>query len=250
MAEIIYTDPRTARLQRMRRSVLTTARLFQTCPVRRAHRYRVAMLTLTYREEVEWCASHVRDLLGHIRKHCARLGVRVRYLWVAELTKRGRMHYHILFWLPKGLTLPKPDKRGWWPHGSTRIEWAKKAVGYIAKYASKADPLTLWHFPKGARISGSSSLDFSDACCRRWWLLPQWARSAFAPSDDLRRAPGGGWVTSDGEWMPSPFELAGRPEYGVVPVRQVLPLPTPRLDHIAACPLMPRALSGLDEARF
>lgn len=246
MSSQITIDPRAVRLARMKRNVLTTARLFQTDPLLAGHRYRVAMLTLTYRDGVLWEPSHVRALLNRIKVYLSRLGHKVRYLWVAELTKRGRMHYHVLFWLPKGLTLPKPDKRGWWPHGMTSIEWAKKPVGYLAKYASKGTPDAT--FPRGARISGSSSLEFSDACCRRWWMLPGWARAAFGPSDDLRRAPAGGWFTRDFEWLPSPYGLCGLPGRRSVTFLQVGELPPPRPDRLVSDPLMLRALSGLGEA--
>ena len=32
--------------------------------------------------------------------------------WLDELTKRGRPHYHFLFWFPAGFVLPHADERG------------------------------------------------------------------------------------------------------------------------------------------
>ena len=80
------------------------------------------MLTLTYREVGAWHPRHISELLQRVRVWLRRRGERLRYVWVGELQQRGALHYHVLCWLPRGLTLPKPDKQGWWTHGSTRIE--------------------------------------------------------------------------------------------------------------------------------
>jgi hypothetical protein len=79
-----------------------------------------------------------------------------RYVWVAELQKRGALHYHVAIWLPKRVQLPKFDKQGWWPHGSTQRLIAKNAVGYLMKYLSKISPFH--KFPKGVRIHGFGGL--------------------------------------------------------------------------------------------
>jgi hypothetical protein len=111
-----------------------------------------------------------------MREWLKRRGVVFRFVWVAELQNRGAVHYHILVLLPKGLTMPKPDKQGWWPHGSTRIEWAKCAGGYIAKYASKG---YTGFFPKGCRIHGSGGLEGDYLKLARWWKRPKYVRDAF-----------------------------------------------------------------------
>ena len=59
------------------------------------------------------------------------------YVWVAELTKRVRVHYHVAMWVPKTVYLPQSDTCGWWPYGMTRTETARKPIGYIMKYVSK-----------------------------------------------------------------------------------------------------------------
>jgi hypothetical protein len=124
-----------------------------------------------------------------------------------ELTKKGVPHYHLVVWLPKGVTLPKPDKRGWWPHGSTRIEWARNAVGYIAKYASKG---TEGHaFPRGARLNGSGGLSIQARIERRFWTLPLYVRLAFDTIVDIRKTPGGFLVKDTGEFIESMFQFIG-----------------------------------------
>lgn len=115
-------DPVESRLKRMKRRVLTGARLHQE----QQPRFKAAMLTLTYREDGEWQPRHVSELLACVRKWVERRGVRFRYVWVLELTKAGRPHYHVLIWLPRGLTLPKPGKQGWWVHGRGLLDAVPK----------------------------------------------------------------------------------------------------------------------------
>lgn len=164
------------------------------------------MLTTTYRAEARWVASDVRALLDHCRKYAARCGFRLCYVWALELTDAGRPHYHVLMWLPKGRTLPKPDKQGWWKHGSTRIEWAKKAVGYIAKYASKGiDAESMSEIPKGARMCGNGGLNKQGRIELRWWKLPTWVRDVWPYITDVARIKGGYVERSTGEFLASPF---------------------------------------------
>ena len=133
----------------------------------------------------------------------------MRFAWVQEFTKKGRPHYHVLLWLPPGITLPKPDKRGWWPFGYTKIEWARNAIGYIAKYASKADSL---HLPaRGARMHGNGGVTGEALQEQRWWRLPTWARERVVPSDQCRRRKGGGLLVPDtGEILRSPWAVIFR----------------------------------------
>ena len=199
-----------ARLKRMKKAVLTSGRLHQDF-IKRGFRFKPAMLTLTYRPGVEWEAKHVSALVTHVRNwfkrhRCGGL----RYVWVLELQKNGHPHYHIMFWLPKGRTLPKPDKQGWWPHGSTRVEWVKKAVGYLSKYVSKGfagdgHKLTL---PSGARIYGVGGLDAIQRDEKSWWMSPAWVREIWSIEDRPRAAIGGGWMAlRTGDWRPSPYEV-------------------------------------------
>jgi hypothetical protein len=165
------------------------------------------MLTLTYRPDVEWAPGQISEVVRHIRQYLKRRGIPMRQVWVQEFTKKGRPHYHMLLWLPLGLTLPKPDKRGWWPYGMTKIEWAKNAVGYIAKYASKGDSLSLP--AKGARMHGNGGLTDEALQEQRWWKLPSWLRGKVTPPECVKRAvarTGGGYVhPQSGEVYRSPW---------------------------------------------
>jgi len=149
----------------------------------------------------------------------------MRYVWVQEFCKKdARPHYHMLVWLPLGVTLPYPDKRGWWPQGLTRREWARNAVGYIAKYASKGDSLA--QPAKGARMHGNGGLTGEALFEQRWWKLPTWLRGRVEPSDRVRRAPtgsGGGFVHPEtGEVYRSPWELFFKGGWVWIRMREVV----------------------------
>lgn len=203
--EIHKIDRDQSRLRRMKHGVLTSARLHEEDLQQRKARYRRAMVTLTYRNTDDWRADDVSYFMRLVRQWCKRRRIDVRYVWVAELQKRGAVHYHIIFWLPIGVTLPKPDKQGWWPHGMTRIEWVKRPVAYLAKYVSKGEDKK---FPKGCRIHAFGGLSESGRNERCWWLMPTWVKEIADIDDKPRRAKGGGIVLkSTGEIVKSPWKV-------------------------------------------
>ena len=130
------------------------------------------MVTLTYRDDVDWSPRQVSNYLKCVREWARRKGIFIHYVWVLELTKRGRPHYHVLFWLPKGVSMPKADKQGWWKHGMTRSEWAYSPVGYLCKYTSKGidfdswGKIASWWSPVWAWWLHSSNAHYKGvACC-------------------------------------------------------------------------------------
>lgn len=192
----IQLDPAARRLRRMRSSVLTWARCTQSWttenPMPRG--WRALFVTLTYAAADGWAPEHVSKWLDCLqawwRRYSRKPGreaYRIRsglpYLWVMELQERGAPHYHALIWLPRGVYLPRSDSRGWWPHGCTNTEPVRvSAVGYVAKYSSKASDAAATHaLPAGARISGRGGLPRSSMEAReaRWWNLPKWLRDRF-----------------------------------------------------------------------
>lgn len=140
-------------------------------------RENVWFVTLTYRGLQDWRPRHVSDCLKAVRRWCQKRGVPFRYVWVAELQKRGALHYHLAIWLPKRIQLPKFDKQGWWPHGMTQRVIARNGVGYLMKYLSKITPAH--RFPKGVRIHGSGGLvqQARDICS--WLNLPSWCKQQY-----------------------------------------------------------------------
>ncbi|MDC8769990.1 rolling circle replication-associated protein [Roseateles albus] len=206
-ANTIEIDQVQTRLKRLRRSVTVAARLFSHVLGNR--NFKPAMLTLTYRDVDGFCPRDVSELLKRIRNWLSRRGHVLRYVWVAELQVRGALHYHVLLWLPRGLTLPKPDKQGWWPHGHTRIEWARNAIGYLCKYVSKFDGQA--KLPKGCRLHGSGGHDDFAKSIRQWFNLPSWLKALAGVGERFVRIKGVGLVErGTGVCLPSPWRVSYR----------------------------------------
>lgn len=189
------------RVRRMQRGLREAGRVMGEPPP--GFRQHAVFLTLTYRPGVEWRPRHVSDFRNCARQYLP-AGAAFKWIWRAELQSRGAVHYHAIVWLPSGVRLPKPDRCGWWPHGSTQIEGAKSGgtIRYLAKYLQKSDgshPL-----PKGARIFGVAGFSNLQRASFRWSMLPQYVRDVVAPGVRAVRAVGGGWVVpSTGEWLPA-----------------------------------------------
>lgn len=200
--ERIHVSPSLSRLKRLKSSVLTAARLHaQSKP-----KWRVIMITPTYAPENRWNAADITGLVKCIRDWLGRKDIEMRYVWVLEYTKKGKPHYHMLVWLPLGITLPMPDKRGWWTKGWTKIEWARNAVGYIAKYASKGSELV--QYVRGARHHGNGGMQGRELLEQRWWKLPGWLRPTVDPNIGVKRRKGGGYFDpGTGEIFESPWEV-------------------------------------------
>ena len=191
---LLLLDPRKARLQRASKTVFTIARIIQDDLTHSGVRFRAAMCTLTYQPGVAWEPKHISALTNSMSKYAKRNRFPLfSYVWVLELMKSGAPHYHLLLWLPRGLTLPKPDKQGWWPHGSTRIEWAYRPVGYMAKYASKMATKTV-SLPPNARICGYGGLTASQKHELSWFRAPAWLRQLVPQGHHIKRQAEGWWL--------------------------------------------------------
>ncbi|AOA72386.1 replication initiation protein [Stenotrophomonas rhizophila] len=211
----IEIDPLLQRAQRMRKSVITSARLHDQEAKKGSRRGAWYMVTLTYRDGSRSGPRDVSELLkrmrGHFNRTVARLrrlaGQVFRYLWVGELTQRGWPHYHLLVWVPQGMWFGRVDTRGWWPHGSSKFELARNAVGYMAKYASKFTNITAGEFPKGFRTHGCGGLNEESRRELRWWKSPISARDALGTEADIRKCQGGYFDKLTGEFWPSPWRV-------------------------------------------
>ena len=196
-------ENRRRRLSKMRRAVRNTADLVRDHIEGLNWRYHAVMVTPTYRDPDAWSARHMSDLTDRISKWAKRGDFKIFYVWVAELTKAGRVHYHLVVWLPTAEKLPKADDRGWWPHGMTRTEACRNGPGYLMKYLSKGDDGQ--SFPKGLRLHGRGGLTPGMRLIVGWWLLPRYVREHFTlMTSKIRRKKGGGWEDIwTGEWLPS-----------------------------------------------
>jgi hypothetical protein len=198
------------RIARLRKAVPVAAQQI-TCEVNGrggGFRYSIAMVTLTYRPGSEWGPDDINEFQRHLVGYLARRGIRYRAVWVGELQKRGALHYHIVLWLPRGRAMPKPDKQGWWPHGSTRVEWARNPVGYLVKYTSKANHSA--QFPKGCRLFGVRGLTGGHRRGYRLLMQPFWVSEAMGHHNLCKRLKGGWWVSEDGVLFQSPWMIVTR----------------------------------------
>lgn len=209
------TDRNHCRALRLKKSVMTGARLHDEEATQGGFRGRWIMLTTTYREGCDASAGDISALLNSARMYVTRATnsrhgyahMRFRYVWVLELTKRLVPHYHVLVWLPKFMRLPYADKRGWWTHGSTETAPARHPVGYLAKYASKFTPECADALPRGFRTHGVGGLNKESKRQLRWWKAPLEARTVLGACADIRKALGGYVDRITGLYWPSPWRV-------------------------------------------
>lgn len=206
-------DAKQGRIARLRRSVGFAARAHAVSE--RGHRSDVPwMVTLTYADGGDWRPDHISRAIDCLRNWSKRKGFHCRYVWVAELQKRGAIHYHVCVWLPRGVRMPKWDlrlsghrlARRWWPHGCTNRKVARRAVPYLLKYMSKG--LDVSGFPKGARLHGVGGLEHVLRRARRWLGLPAMVQGNSSIWDKWERAEGGGWRAPGGEHVASEWRRA------------------------------------------
>lgn len=208
-AETVEVDRVLSRCTRLRKNLGVAAKLLSNAGPRQPW-----MLTLTYADATAWRPDHAKEAIRHLRQWAHRQGFALRYLWVMETAARksgdqlGMVapHYHLVVWLPHGVSCPPMDVMGWWTHGLTNTVKAKAPVRYVMKYASKFD--NAGDFPKGARIYGMGGLTDSDRRIRRWINWPRFVQGNASVSCSWRRATGGGWLDeSTGELWPSEWGL-------------------------------------------
>ena len=206
---VIAIDRQIARVTRLRKGVGVAAKAIHNLAGTTAQK---VMTTLTYAgDNTAWRANHINEYVRKVKYWYKTLtGEKLRYVWVAELQGRGVIHYHAVFWLRKGVTMPKADKRGWWPHGMTKTERAHKPIGYLMSYLSKIETKNVQEFPHGARIYGIGGLDKSGRDCKRWVLWPSYVQGNAAAGDPFKPAKGGGFVNHhSGEFLQAEWAATG-----------------------------------------
>lgn len=213
------------RVNRLKRSVWASGHLHGLAE----NGFRAAVawfVTLTYARDDQWRSDHMGKTVERFRNWCRSVGVPCRYTWVAELTPtRGRVHYHLLAWLPQGVRMPHWDRAkgrraAFWSHGMTQTEVARSGVGYLMKYLSKLGELT--RFPKGLRLYGIGGLNDTGRKVRSWYNLPEWVKRSFGVGEVVRAA-GRLLVRATGELLDSPYKVSLMP-FGLV-VHQLREIP-------------------------
>lgn len=170
---------------------------------RRRARRKIVMVTLTYAVDDAWEPWHITEYLHVEAMRLRRAGVEWAYQWVAEQTGRGRLHYHVLWYVPERCRIRMPDRAGLWKHGSTRTERARNAGGYIRKYVRDGALPSRRCFPAGVRIHGQ-------ALCREYAAgrlyrqqncVPVWLREEVGGGVICRRERGGSrWIAAGRAW--------------------------------------------------
>lgn len=185
------------RISRLARSVKVAAFHIDTTLREGGFRFRCAFITATYAQDDSWSPRDIHRLVDRYQHWGKVRGFSVPYVWVAELTKAGRVHYHLMLWIPEDVAArdapPLPDKQGWWVKGMTNSQWSHSPVGYLAKYASKGNQSTK-KFPKGLRMHGRGGLIPTMRRRITYALAPPWVKELVPPSNGLER------VTR--EWIP------------------------------------------------
>lgn len=205
--QIVYLPmhdlPIRQRFNKLKRVVTGAAKQITDGLQQRGFRYRAAFITTTYRPGQHWEPRDISKLLDHYRQWLKTRGHRLQAVWVMELHKSGVPHYHLVIWLPRGLTPPKPDKQGWWKKGMTNCKWARNPVRYLAKYASKGGA-AVYDIPKGARLHGIYGCDTPLG----WYRAPGWLRELTDPGNKIMCRPGGWWCVYDiGRAIHSPWRV-------------------------------------------
>lgn len=210
-----------ARIARMRMALWGASAWFSQA--QKGHRGMVAwMVTLTYSRADGWNPRHVSKAIESYRQWCRFRGIACRYAWVAEIQDgskradgvgRGAVHYHLVAWLPPGVSMPHWDRpqrismrkrEPLWAHGMSNVDQCRSGVAYLMKYASKGQNKDGFKFPKGLRVYGVGGLCEQGCDLRRWLGLPEWAKR-LGGVGQLARAAGGVVVRETGELLVSPW---------------------------------------------
>lgn len=146
--KVSFVDTFEQRLTLMRRRVVTWAEVVKRMAEKTS--LRLVMVDLTYRPGATYNAGDIRTYLKATKK---RLGENLlAWAWVAELQKRGEVHYHVIFAFKRGTKFPKPDdKGGGWPHGMSKVQTARTPF-YLVTYIGKEYQKDLARYPRSCRL--------------------------------------------------------------------------------------------------
>lgn len=138
------------------------------------------MIGLTYKNPEDYSPGDINDYMKKIKQM---LGDKlIAFAWVAEMQRRGALHYHVLLVMEKGKKLPKPDASGMWSKGSSSIAKAKSFY-YICEYVGKEYQKNFDAYPKSARLY-AASIRHPEALQRAYKVLSGLDRSSSMDMDN------------------------------------------------------------------
>ncbi len=205
----VKIDPAQACLSRMRRRITAWSEVIKEVEV--SGPQRKVMICLSYdtegthhEEPYDWKPNHIRDYVKKLKKKLGDNLIAVG--WVAEMQRRGTVHYHVYIIVRKGTRIPMPDELGMWPWGSSNIQTGRSPFYLVAYLKSKGGQKAYQKmgFPKGCRIFAvwvqKKLLRLWVWTRFRWSSLPAWLREeldvfGFALVGLFpKRNEGGGWI--------------------------------------------------------
>ncbi|MEN8515898.1 hypothetical protein [Burkholderia sp. RS02] len=167
---------------------------------------RSVAVALTFADNGKFCAKLISRFIACVRQALKRRGHRLPYTWVLE--SEGRLHYHLMLWLPRSFVIDKQQLARWWPWGTTSVASCRVVEGY-ARYMAKFDCMD--RIPKAGKLFGSGGLDESGKAAVLRAGLPRWLQAILPRGGSARRFPGYGWTnTETGEIYVSPYRWTPR----------------------------------------
>lgn len=88
-------------------------------------------------EDKETALRHLRNFLRKIRRRYKKLEIELKYLWVMEVSKSGRYHFHLM--LTGGMDRDEIEKL--WGHGwanTKRLQFDEHGVTALSEYMTKS----------------------------------------------------------------------------------------------------------------
>jgi hypothetical protein len=106
---LVELDPFLTRLRRLRRSVLTAARMHEFELRHKA--FKPAMLTLTYRQVGDWQPHHISELLQRIRNWLRAAAIACATSGSQSSSNAGALHYHVSSGCPAASLFRSPTNK-------------------------------------------------------------------------------------------------------------------------------------------
>jgi hypothetical protein len=201
------------RIRRLSRHVKVAAHHIDSTLQEGGFRVRRIFVTATYRPGEDWHPRDIHRLVDRYQQWGKQRGFSVPYVWVAELTQAGRVHYHLMLWIPIDVAFPPlPDKQGWWVKGMTNAQLSHSPVNYLAKYASKGNQGS-HKFPKGLRMHGRGGLTATMRLRVTYALAPPWLKELVPSEHGVQRVTKQ-WIPF-GRYGPAAERIAGGRWLGV-----------------------------------